>query len=62
MMDLVVILSISVGGLVRDHNGYWIKGSNKFIGRGTSILAKLWAIFYGIELVVQLGCSSHCRN
>lgn len=40
--------SISVGGVIRNSQGIWVKGYVGFIGRGTSLLAELWAIYLGL--------------
>jgi len=34
----------SGGGLIRDHQGKWIKGFIRRIGLATSITAELWAL------------------
>ncbi|KAK5770537.1 hypothetical protein PVK06_046693 [Gossypium arboreum] len=40
----------AVGGVLRDSVRNWIEGFQRFIGRGSSMNAELWAIFYGLEM------------
>lgn len=44
----------SGGGLVRDHNGFWIKGFTHSIGVFTSVDAELWALREGLLLCTSL--------
>lgn len=57
-MDANGVAIISAGGFIRNHHGHWVSGFRKFLGSGTSSLAKLWALFYGVNLAIQHGCSN----
>lgn len=46
---------ITVGGLIRDHHGNWIKGFNQFMGLGNSLLSELWGALLGLKVVISLG-------
>ncbi|KAK8630158.1 hypothetical protein V6N13_078964 [Hibiscus sabdariffa] len=46
----------SCGGVLRDHNGSWIRGFSKFIGRCSVVEAELWGIAVGMELAWSMGC------
>ncbi|KAK9036244.1 hypothetical protein V6N11_078252 [Hibiscus sabdariffa] len=48
--------SASYGGVLRDHNGKWIHGFNKFIGRCSVVEAELWGISTEMDLAWGLGC------
>ena len=43
------------GGLIRDHNGKWVKGFMRNIGTTTSVAAEFWALRDGLMLAAQLG-------
>ena len=43
------------GGLIRDHDGKWVKGYMRNIGLATSVAAEFWALRDGLMLAVQLG-------
>ena len=43
------------GGLIHDHHGKWVKGYMRYIGVGTSIIAKFWALPDGLILASHLG-------
>ena len=43
------------GGLIRDHNGKWVKGFMRNIGKTTSVAAEFWALRDGLMLAGQLG-------
>ena len=43
------------GGLIRDHNGKWVKGFMRNIGKTTSVAAEFWALRDGLMLAAQLG-------
>lgn len=47
---------ISVIGVIRDCSGNWVKGFACPLGRGSSLLAKLWAIYIGIQVALDFGC------
>ncbi|KAI5352942.1 hypothetical protein L3X38_005834 [Prunus dulcis] len=47
-----------VGGLLRDHNGNWIKSFSVNLGVGSVIEAKLWGIFWGLHLAWEAGFRS----
>ena len=42
-------------GLIHDHHGKWVKGYMRYIGVGTSIIAKFWALPDGLILTSHLG-------
>ncbi|CAL1357331.1 unnamed protein product [Linum trigynum] len=43
------------GGIVRDSMGNWLGGVVASLGSATTVLAELWAICYGLDLVWNLG-------
>ena len=43
------------GGLIRDHNGKWVKGFMRNIGKTTSVAAEFWALRDRLMLAAQLG-------
>lgn len=43
------------GGIIRDNKGTWIVGFTKFMGKGSIVLAKMWALFLGIKTASSLG-------
>ena len=45
------------GGLIRDHQGKWVKGYMRHIGFASSIIAKFWVLKDGLLLASQLGIS-----
>ena len=47
----------SGGGLIRDHQGKWIKGYMRHIGIASSVIVELWALKDGLWLASQLGIS-----
>ncbi|KAF7840958.1 reverse transcriptase [Senna tora] len=47
---------IGGGGVIRDANGNWVHGFNKWFGEGNSLMAELWAIFEGLKLAKRLFC------
>lgn len=49
---------ISAGGVLRDNNGSWVRGFAAFLGRGSSLLAELWAIYLGLMMAKNFGCTS----
>ncbi|KAF7815200.1 reverse transcriptase [Senna tora] len=44
----------AIGGLIRDAQGNWIKGFSSYIGYGTALKAKIWAITSGLKLAKSL--------
>ena len=42
------------GGLIRDHQGRWVKGYTRFIGWANSIEVEFWAVRDGLILCLQL--------
>nr|POE67246.1 putative ribonuclease h protein [Quercus suber] len=42
------------GGLIRDHQGRWVKGYTRFIGWANRIEAEFWAVRDGLILCLQL--------
>lgn len=47
---------IAAGGIIRDYNGSWVKGFASFLGKGTSLLAEIWAVYLGLMVAKSLGC------
>ncbi|KAK8656310.1 hypothetical protein V6N13_098264 [Hibiscus sabdariffa] len=45
----------SCGGVLRDHNGGWIRGFSKFIGKCSVVEAELWGIATGLDLAWDMG-------
>ena len=43
------------GGLIRNHDGKWVKGFMRNIGQATSVAAEFWALRDGLMLAAQLG-------
>ena len=43
------------GGLIRDHDGKWVKSYMRNIGQATSVAAEFWALRDGLMLATQLG-------
>lgn len=43
----------SAGGLIRDHNGTWIKGFGMNIGSCSVTMAELWGLFQGLNMAWQ---------
>ena len=43
------------GGLIRDSKRRWVRGFLSSVGHATSVIAELWALRDGLELVAQLG-------
>ena len=43
------------GGLLRDHDGVWLRGFARGLGYTNSILAELWALRDGLLLAKELG-------
>lgn len=39
----------AAGGVLRDSNGSWIVGFQKFVGHGTVLNSELWAILLGFD-------------
>ena len=46
------------GGLIRDHQGNWIRGFARAHGYSTSSLAELWALRDGLEIAKDLGINN----
>ncbi|KAL0006019.1 hypothetical protein SO802_013580 [Lithocarpus litseifolius] len=43
------------GGLIRDHQGNWVRGYARAHGNSNSSLAELWALCDGLEIAKDLG-------
>ena len=43
------------GGLIKDNERRWVRGFSRSVGHATSVIAELWALKDGLELVAQLG-------
>lgn len=48
---------IYIGGVIRNNLGHWIKGYAGCVGHGNSLLAELWAIYHGLLVAFNAGCS-----
>ncbi|KAK4263275.1 hypothetical protein QN277_028711 [Acacia crassicarpa] len=48
-------LSAGAGSVLRDHEGRWLGGCCRKIGRCTSLQAELWALLDGLDLAWNLG-------
>ena len=46
------------GGVIRDHNGQWLKGFARPIGDSNSCMAELWALRDGLLLAKEMGLSN----
>ncbi|MBA0627030.1 hypothetical protein Godav_004584 [Gossypium davidsonii] len=46
---------VTVGGVIRDHNGKWILGFNRYLGICLVLEAELWAIYDGLDLTLDQG-------
>ncbi|KAF7808881.1 ribonuclease h protein [Senna tora] len=46
--------AIGGGGIIRNHDGAWIKCFHIFLGSSSSLLAEIWAIDVGINLAASL--------
>ncbi|KAL4274025.1 hypothetical protein GQ457_13G019690 [Hibiscus cannabinus] len=44
------------GGVLCSHQGTWITGFTKFIGRCSVLEAELWGIFIGLEVAWSMEC------
>lgn len=49
----------SVGSLIGDHNGRWVKGFGMNIGSCSVVMAELWGLFQGLIIAWQLGIRWH---
>lgn len=45
----------AAGGVLRDSNGSWIAGFQKFMGCGTALNSELWAILLGLQVAQVRG-------
>lgn len=43
--------------MIRDNRGNWIIGFQKFLGKGSSILAELWGAFLGLKLAISINAT-----
>ena len=48
------------GGLIRDHQGNWVRGYARAHGYTSSSKAELWALRDGLEIAKDLGRVKHC--
>lgn len=46
---------IAIGGVVRNDKAEWIIGFTKFIGTGSLLLAKAWALQTGLQIAFDIG-------
>lgn len=44
-----------MGGVLRDWNGNWVVGFQRFVGRGTTFNAKMWGILHGLQVAIPRG-------
>ncbi|MFQ6668944.1 hypothetical protein Gotur_034388 [Gossypium turneri] len=49
------VLFAAVGGIVRDRNGKWLFGFNKYLGSCSVFDAKSWGILDGLTLLIDRG-------
>lgn len=42
------------GGVIRNHNGKWIRGFSRSIGITTSVIVELWALRDGLKLCIDM--------
>lgn len=47
--------SIAAGGVVRDTTGTWISGFSSKLGVGSPLLAEIWALYLGFQLLDSMG-------
>lgn len=47
----------SAGGILRNHDGTWIKGFAMKLGRDSSFGAELWGLFEDLDIAFNLGIS-----
>lgn len=45
----------TAGGLIRNHNGSWVKGFVRSIGQSSIFQAELWGILEGLHLALNMG-------
>lgn len=43
-------------GVLRDSDGRWLVGFQRFLGRGSGRDSELWAIFHGLQVAKHQGC------
>lgn len=48
---------LGAGGLIREHNGNWVKRFSTFLGSGHILKAELWSIQNGLQLAIDLNIS-----
>lgn len=44
-----------VGCIIRSDKGEWILGTTKYIGLGNPLLGEAWALYIGLQTVINLG-------
>lgn len=47
--------STSCGGVIRDSSGRWLAGFTANMGTSNCVLAKIWRVFYGLQLAARGG-------
>lgn len=45
----------AAGSVLRDSNGKWITGFQKFVGKGSALNSELWAILLGLQVAKDRG-------
>ena len=46
------------GGVIRNHEGAWIRGYARALGNTNSIISELWALRDGLNLAMELGLNN----
>ena len=57
-IDVLIPGRAGGGGLIRDHDGSWIKGYARGLGHTNSIMAELWALRDGLVLAKEMGLTN----
>ncbi|KAK5824032.1 hypothetical protein PVK06_018795 [Gossypium arboreum] len=42
---------LAAGGVLRAFSENWVRGCQRFIGRGSTVNSELWVILHGLEIV-----------
>ena len=53
ILNLVFVLILGCGGLIRDNNGHWKGGFVKCIGRSYVFVVELSGVLLGLKLALQ---------
>ena len=57
-IDVLIPGRAGGGGLIRDHDGSWVKGYARGLGHTNSIMAELWALRDGLVLAKEMGLTN----